>query len=100
MQDSWCIPAKLNRQSRSISGRMRHNRATPSRVSGRNLSGMDDLTDDELVASAIADVMLDVLDRLADQPARRSDFLLDVLRLVATYGGGELAKAALREAGH
>lgn len=62
--------------------------------------GMDEPTDDELLAQAIADVALDVLDRLADTPERRSEFLLDFLRLVAASGGGELATDALRHACH
>jgi hypothetical protein len=61
---------------------------------------MDDLTDDELLAHAIADVAHDVLDRLADEPHRRSEFLLRFLGLAAAYGGAELAAEALRLAAH
>jgi hypothetical protein len=61
---------------------------------------MDDLTDDELLAQAIADVALDVLDRVADTTQRRSEFLLQFLGLAAAYGGGELAADGLRLAAH
>ena len=55
---------------------------------------MDDLTDDELLAHAIADVAHDVLDRLADEPHRPSEYLLRFLGLAAAYGGAELAVEA------
>ncbi len=58
---------------------------------------MDEPTDNELLADAIACVALDALDRLADAPEARSLFLRELLALLARHGVGE-ATEALRDA--
>lgn len=58
---------------------------------------MDDLTGDDLLAEAIADVALDMLTRL-DGAARR-EFLAGFLRLVLKHGGAETDEL-LRLDGH
>jgi hypothetical protein len=54
---------------------------------------MDQPTPDELLADAIAYVVLDLLGRLADSPEARSRFLRDLLGLMARYGVGEATEA-------
>lgn len=48
----------------------------------------------------MADVALDVLDRLADAPHRQGELLCPFLDLAAAYGDKELADDVLRTEAH